>query len=52
MTNGNVKDAAAGESPKGFVAPPCVPTRAKVAEGALNSFPEIVVRGEFPHSCQ
>lgn len=28
MTNGNAwQDAAAGESPKGFVAPPCVPTK-------------------------
>ena len=46
------QDAAAGESPKGFVAPSMRPDeRAKVAEGALNSFPRnCEVRGEeFPH---
>lgn len=45
MTNGNAwQDAAAGESPKGFVAPSMRPDeRAKVAEGAFElSFPEIV----------
>ena len=45
MTNGNAwQDAAAGESPKGFVAPSMRPAeREKVPEGAFElSFPEIV----------